>query len=292
MRNLKPDLVHTWLTQMDILGGYAARRARVPWVMSERSAVEAYPRTAKNRLREVLAPKASAIVANSPGGDAYWTAIVGDAVPRFVVPNALPLQEIDEVPAIVRAAEGIKDGDRIILVAGRFSEEKNTHNILEALALLNDDRVQCILVGTGPLLSALQQRTDELGLNDKVRFLNYNENLWSWMKSADAVISVSTFEGSPNVVLEAMACQAPLVLSDIPAHRALLGVESAAFTDGKNPHAIAEAMRATLADPASARQRAQHARQGVRALNIDHVAQSLLGVYRHVLKVASVPQVM
>ena len=42
------------------------------------------------------------------------------------------------------------------------------------------------------------------------------------MKSAAALVSPAIFEGSPNVVLEGMACGVPLVVSDIPEHRELL----------------------------------------------------------------------
>jgi glycosyltransferase involved in cell wall biosynthesis len=292
MRRVRPDLVHTWLTQMDILGGYAARRARLPWVMSERSAVEAYPRSAKNRLRELLASKASAIVSNSLGGDAYWAAIVGDAVPRFVVPNALPLSEIQAALPIVRSEQGIASDERIILSAGRFSGEKNTLNILEAVALLNDPRVKCVLAGTGPLLPALLRRAEELQLTKQVRFLDYNGNLWGWMKMADVVVSVSSFEGSPNVVMEAMACGAPVVLSDIPAHRVLFNADGATFADGNDPGAIATALRATLAEPAAARHRAEQARKRAAAFDVDNVVPAVFGVYRHVLTASCIPQVM
>jgi len=49
----RPDVVHTWLAHLDIVGGTTARTLRVPWVMSERSAALSYPPTRLNRMRVV-----------------------------------------------------------------------------------------------------------------------------------------------------------------------------------------------------------------------------------------------
>ena len=71
-RKVRPDVVHTWLTQMDVLGGAVALANRIPWVLAERSNRNGYPPTAKNLLRVGLGRHASAIVSNSRGGDSYW----------------------------------------------------------------------------------------------------------------------------------------------------------------------------------------------------------------------------
>ena len=67
-RHLQPDVVHTWLAHMDIIGGSAARLVRVPWVMSERSAELSYPRSAISTIRRTIGKSADLIVANSAGG--------------------------------------------------------------------------------------------------------------------------------------------------------------------------------------------------------------------------------
>ena len=51
IRRLKPDVVTTWLTQMDIAAGLAAEMARVPWVLCERSSRECYPAGLIHSLR-------------------------------------------------------------------------------------------------------------------------------------------------------------------------------------------------------------------------------------------------
>ena len=58
------------------------------------------------------------------------------------------------------------------------------------------------------------------------------ENVDAYLKSADFYISASYAEGLPNTVLEAMASGLPCILSDIPAHRELLGSEDIFFKCG------------------------------------------------------------
>jgi glycosyltransferase involved in cell wall biosynthesis len=66
------------------------------------------------------------------------------------------------------------------------------------------------------------------------------------MKKASLFISLSKFEGSPNAVMEAMACGCPLVLSDIPGHREILNDKSALFVDPSNIRLTANAILKVL----------------------------------------------
>jgi glycosyltransferase involved in cell wall biosynthesis len=80
------------------------------------------------------------------------------------------------------------------------------------------------------------------------------------MKRADAFVSLSRCEGRPNIVLEAMACGCPLVVSDIPAHREILDESTALFARLDDPGQTASAIKATLVCGDAARGRAHAAR--------------------------------
>ena len=95
----KPGLVQTWLTRMDMLAGAAAISTRTPFVYSERT-VWKTPDSIAERVRDKLAARATAVIANSEEGARRWR---GLGRPVFVVPNAVPVSEIRTVAPATRS---------------------------------------------------------------------------------------------------------------------------------------------------------------------------------------------
>jgi glycosyltransferase involved in cell wall biosynthesis len=292
MRRLRPDLVQVWLVQMEVAAGLAATLAGTPWILSERSSELAYPRTWKNRLRVGMAGRAAAIVANSRDGAAYWANLSG-APPQFVIPNAIPTAEIASADPADPVELQLPSPCRLVMFAGRFSAEKNIGVMIEALRRVLSDvsDAAVLLAGDGPLLADVERDASDPRYRDRIRTPGYLDDGWRWMKRADVFVSVSRFEGHPNAVLEAAACGAPLVLSDIPAHRAMFDERSARFAPTNDPALVAAAIRATLDDRDAARRRANHARAAVAAFDLASIAGKYDGVYRELLGVrpADVP---
>ena len=269
---------------MELLGGLGSLLNRVPWIVSERSSAAAYPRTLKNVLRTAIAARADAIVSNSAAGNEYWRARVTDDLPRFVVPNGLPMHQIAAAPVASDDEAGAEFGDLLVLWAGRLDAAKNAETLVRALALLHaTSRVRAILCGDGPERANLETLIGVLGLADRVRIAGYVPNLWSLMKRASVLVSVSRFEGSPNVVLEAMAGGCPLIVSDIDAHRELLDEDSALFTGADDVALLASRIESAIADREGARRRAAAARSGVERYGARQVAADYLDIYRAVL---------
>jgi glycosyltransferase involved in cell wall biosynthesis len=285
IRSVKPDIIQTSLPQMDVLGGGAALASGVRWVLKESSSAFAYPAHWKSRLRTVLTRRADAIVSNSQAGDAYWRAKrVG--CPRYVIPNGIPLDEIAEArPADGAPGLAFAPGDKLVLYAGRMDDGKNVENLVVALSrVATDVPFTALLCGDGLLRPKLERLVAELGLKHRIVFTGNVANLWSLMKRADAFALLSRFEGRPNVVLEAMACGCPLVVSDIPAHREILDERSACFADPDEPAEIAEALKTTLLSGGAARARANVAQARVAEWTIRGMAERYEEVYLRVLE--------
>jgi len=281
---VRPDLVQTWFVQMEVMGGMAARMMRVPWILSERSSELAYPGTLKNRLRARLASGASAIVANSSGGDQYWQARVASRIPRHVVPNAVPIEEIAGARPLGREDTGLEPDDDVILYVGRFSPEKNLEVLVAALEVaLSRPRTVAVLCGEGPLRATVERWLRERGIADRVRLLGYAPAVWGWMKRAAVLVSPSIFEGRPNVVLEAMACGCPLVASDIPAHREFLDDGSALLVKPDLPTALADAIVSVLSLREAAGRRADRARAKAAEWSVPAIGRQYDRIYRDVL---------
>jgi glycosyltransferase involved in cell wall biosynthesis len=279
IRKLRPHVLQTCLTQMDILGGAAALLTRTRWVLRESSSAAFYGAGLKNGLRVALARRADAVVSNSAGGEAYWRS-AGGVRRLLVIPNGIPFDEID------RAGDGEATGlgpgrdEKVVLFAGRMDAGKNVENLIAALARIADEvAFVAVLCGDGPLRPSLERLAAESGVGQRVLFPGHVSNLWSLMKRAGALASLSRFEGRPNVVTEAMACGCPLVVSDIPAHREILDERSARLVNPDDPSQIAEALKETLTRGDAALARAREARARAAQWTIEAMARRYERLY-------------
>jgi len=279
LATLRPDVVQTNLTQMDIVGGAAALFTRTPWVLRESSAGAMYPPSWKYSVRRLLGRAARVVVSNSTGGDAYWR--TAGARERRVVPNGVTLAEHDlSLGARGHDASHAGESPRLILFAGRMDDAKNARALIDALALLPPALdFAALLCGDGPRRLALEALVDELGLASRVAFAGYVADLSSLMARADVLVSLSRIEGCPNVVLEAMASGCPLVVSDIPAHREVLDDSCAWLVPPDDAAAAASAIAAALIT-GDAAPRARVARARAAQWPVETTALAYEAIYR------------
>jgi glycosyltransferase involved in cell wall biosynthesis len=278
-RQIRPHVIQTWLLQMDVCGGIAARATFVPWVLSERSSPLAYQGRAKDRtLRRGIASFAQAIVANSREGLDYWEQ---SRVPiKRIVPNSVPLRAIRiQAPATDEAA-GICNGAKLVLFAGRLNPGKNVKLLVRASKIIcTEENVTVMICGEGPLRAELEALVTQLALTERVRFAGLRTDLWALMKRASLTVNPSLFEGQPNVVLEAAAAGCPLVVSDIGAHRACLDSNSAAFFAPTSAEGLATAVLQTLRSAQRSRERRIAAATLVEDLSAENASKAYSQVY-------------
>jgi glycosyltransferase involved in cell wall biosynthesis len=283
IRSIEPDVVQTWLTHMDVMGGTAARLARVPHVLSERSSADMYPPTWKNRLRMISGCRAAAVVANSQAGHDYWVA-AGRVSGCRVIRNGIELAQIEAAPAADPRELGLPADARLIVYAGRYSEEKQPLQLLDAgSTVLGRTRdVALVFFGAGPLERELRTRAERSASAGRILVRGYTQDLWRWLKAAHVVACPSRFEGNPNVVVESMAAGAPLVVSRIASHAEILDQHSATFCESGSAQSIADALQTVLDDQVSAARRAEAAHARVRAWTVEAAVRQYSALYTQV----------
>ena len=283
IRKVRPHIVQTWLPAMDIYGRIASGVLGVPWILTERSSGKNYPADVgfvRERLRVWGARGAAAIISNSGGGDEYWRGKLPGRVARYVVRNIVPTDQIALATRAERALMGITGDAKVIIGVGRFSEGKNWRAVIYALRqVMSRTPAAALLCGEGRTHAEIQALVRQLGLEDRIFLPGYVRDVWGWLKGADVFVSLSTIEGCPNTVLEAMACKCPLVVSDIPAHRQLLSDRHAVFVDPHDPPAVADAIVDVLGAPQEARRRAEAAFALAGGWSGDSVAAELADIY-------------
>lgn len=277
----KPNIIQTWLPQMDVLGGLVAHRMGIPHIISERSSSNMYESGGwKNFLRVAIGKRAHAIIANSEGGAKYWR----DQRARgrlHVVRNALTPPSSEPAPL----AQLRLEGRRLLVAAGRLSHEKNLPVLVKAMALTLAKLPEHhgVIFGEGPERDATFALIEGTGLSSRLHLGGYASNLSGWMRAAEVFISASLIEGYPNVVIEAASAGCPMVLSDIPAHREFAVGDSALFAPATHAELLAEAIVESVCDRAQAQARSGRAQALTQPLSVQAAAQLHSEIYHSLL---------
>jgi glycosyltransferase involved in cell wall biosynthesis len=135
----------------------------------------------------------------------------------------------DELRRQLRAQHGLPEDASVIIYTGRLAPEKSLHVLVEAFAAVRHQRPQAylVLVGDGPMRTALTEQTQRLGCQDNTRFVGTvaPSEIPRWLQMADMFALVSPSEGFPCALVEAMSAGLASVVSDIPAIRQLVQSE-------------------------------------------------------------------
>ena len=117
---------------------------------------------------------------------------------------------------------GFEPGTRVLLTVGNLFAYKGTWELLRAFAAVarKHDDARLVLVGRphDEQAEALKKEPEVLGVAERVRFIGRapREELPAMLSAADAFVLPSYTEGSPRVVIEAMACARPVVATRLP----------------------------------------------------------------------------
>ena len=164
------------------------------------------------------------------------------------------------------------EDDFIWLCAARFHPQKAHTFLIDAVARLPEtSRSRLVLAGEGPLEAALREQIARLRLESRVTFLGARSDVSELLGAADAYVMSSREEGHPLSVLEAMACQLPILAPRLPSITEIAITDAPTFFGPQirgiamthDPGQIAEAMSAIESAPSAIRRAALASRQHV-----------------------------
>lgn len=107
-------------------------------------------------------------------------------------------------------------GKKVLGHVGRFNLQKNHDRLLDIFAAYQkrNPESMLVLVGEGELESEVREKTEKLGLANKVIFAGLQKNVNEWYQMMDVFLLPSLFEGLPVVGVEAQAAGLPCIFSD------------------------------------------------------------------------------
>ena len=256
LRAKKFDVVQTWIFAANVYGRIAARRARVPVVVTAEMAVDLWKGRAQREIDRRLAPWTDKVVGNSRAVvDFYRKVGVPEGrlacIPSGIAAEAPPAAD----RAAVRAEFGWPADAPLAIFAGRLAPQKGVDDLLTALDLLQHVRpdLRTLIVGDGPLRGRLEETARAFRLLDGAgfaRFAGHRNDVPRLLAAADLLVLPSLYEGLPNVVLEAMQLGKPVVATAAPGTtEAVADGETGLLVPVRTPTDLAEAIRTVVGDP-------------------------------------------
>jgi glycosyltransferase involved in cell wall biosynthesis len=296
----QPELVHTTLFESDIAGRIAARRAGVPvvsslvselygpahfgtpglqhWKLRGAQFVDAMTARLTVRLHAV-----SAFVADSMAHRLHYPRDRIDAIPRGRDSRVLGTRTSSR-RAAARERLGLAPDIRVLLAVARQEHAKGLDIVLEAMPEVQQRlaRVHLLVAGqTGGASPTLCALVDRLHVGDSVTFLGARDDVADLLCAADLFVLPSRREGSPGAVIEAMALELPILVSDIPQMREVVDEDCAVLVAPGSPaHGFASSIESVFCEPAITTRRVHAARERfLDHFTIDHVADEMVAFY-------------
>ncbi len=234
IRRTRPDVVHlhsgAWYKP-----ALAARLARVPRVIYTEHGREHFDPPLMRLLDRTAARWTNVVAAVSDRLARYLTDVVGiDATRIRTVPNGVDADRFvpGPAPAELRASLGIAPGALVIGSIGRLEHVKAYERLIEAYARVwrqstGGVPVHLVICGDGSARADLERQVAGLGVADTVRLPGWTNRPVDYYRLFDVFALTSRSEGASVSLMEAMACGAVPVVTDVGANAELLGPELA-----------------------------------------------------------------
>lgn len=136
-----------------------------------------------------------------------------------VIPNALMLDRYqpNRHDDSFRREIGVNADTLLVANIGRLSPEKGQMEFLQAARVLAErgENIKFILIGIGPDQEKLEQYVAQHNLGEAVVFAGFRQDMIGVYNSLDLVVQSSYTEGMPNVVLEALLMEVPVIATDV-----------------------------------------------------------------------------
>jgi glycosyltransferase involved in cell wall biosynthesis len=219
---VKPDIFQTHAVKSHFLTRLSGLPHEIPWIAFHHGYTSTSWRTGFYNELDRWSLKAAAQVVTVSRASREQLRTRGVNVSKIrVIHNAVSAgyqaENLDtSCFGALRASLGIPAGQKVILSVGRLSKEKDQEFLVEALSELRGRfSPHLLIVGDGPERKAIIKRVRLLGLTNRVTITGLQEHVGAFYSLADVVVISSRSEGSPNVLLEALAVGVPLIATAV-----------------------------------------------------------------------------
>ncbi len=296
MRRLRPDVVHTATSKAGFLGRLAARLTGVPLVihtiyeLPENSTTSPWLRAFYRALELVAASWADHLVTISePNRRQILAQRICRADRLSLIPEGLDLDRYrsERSGLEVRAALDIPQDAPWVVSVGRLEPAKGHADLLQAFRQVVDrlPHARLAIIGRGDLEPELKALCTTLGLQDRVQFLGFRQDLLDLVGACDVFALASLYEGQGVATMEAMAMSRPTVCTGVGGVTDVVVEGDTGFmVPPRDPDALARRLLELLGDPERARRMGQAGRRRAEEhFRVEDTNRKLLGLYQNLL---------
>jgi glycosyltransferase involved in cell wall biosynthesis len=192
------DFLSPWFVKS---GNWRSPRVRMPFLNRYRCRIADRILPAANGIRVVSERVKNSLILH-----------YGSRIPE---PSVIPIAIDSVVPELVRLPA--HSFNFALIAVGRLEPEKRIEDILAALKLVAEHypMVGLFIIGEGRERTRLERMSRSLGLADKVIFLGNRPDAWGFMRSAQAFIQASAYEGYGRTLVEAALARVPIITTDV-----------------------------------------------------------------------------
>jgi Glycosyltransferase len=206
--------------------------------------------------------------------------------PGFIIPNGIEINNIKR-HVDLRKSLNISDNKFVLLYTGRIHKKKGIHLVFEALKKLNDSRFLFLIAGpkedmhyTNYLIKLSNEIRDSIIWHDPVS----RDKIWDFYYSSNLLVLPSYDENFGMIVVEAMACEVPVMITRNVAIWREIQADEAGVIVNQDADEIAEAIKKLADDTELLNRMKQNARKSAEdRYDINKVASFMIKAYEDIL---------
>lgn len=291
-----PDIVLTHHVKSHFLMKMSRLWQKYAWVAFHHGYTKTHFREhLYNRMDRLSLPTATRVITVC---EAFARELAGAGVPMErinVQHNSIRPEQMasEEEARAIRTQFGIAEGEPLVLAIGRLSSEKAQIDLLSAFRHLQDTnselKAKLIIVGDGPERERLEAAARSYGISERVYFAGQISNVKPYYAAADLLVLPSHSEGSPYVLLEAMAAGRAIVATTVGGVPEMVeDEESALLVPPRDPQKMAAAIARVLTDDQLARRLTTNASALIATrYSPETYVRSLVEIYRQIISSAA-----
>lgn len=225
LSRIQPNIVYSFLGLTNLIAWIATRfgfSKKLVWGLRSGKRKLVWKQSIPDLLSRLISRSVPLVIANSELGKEYYFHKGYRPIKMCSIPNGVDVdyfKPYEKAGTILRNKLNIKEGKFVIGIAGRINPVKNLELFFHSAEIVLETNRQLVfvVVGAGEMsyIEKLKKLNRKLQIEQHVIWIGFQDDMIGVYNLFDLLVSSSSVEGSPNTVLEAMACGTPCIVTDV-----------------------------------------------------------------------------